>query len=236
MLPRHLHTNRAQGLVIHEPIAQFEIGSFQNFVYLVLDWANRKAVIVDPQKDLSRPLQALSEHDFELTGIWLTHTHYDHVGGVAPLLKREPHLQVRAGERDLGRLSAAIRERVIVTRDGDRFSVGPSGGSIEAEAVLTPGHTAGAVSYFIPSQAGVTVPYLWTGDTIFIRDCGRTDLEGGSNDEMFSSIQRIKRFPPETVLLVGHHYARECATTLADELKNSPPFLCKNVAELAALL
>ena len=108
-------------------------------------------------------------------------------------------------------------------------------GEIEIQALHTPGHSAGAFCYYVKKQAGVDRPYLFTGDTIFIRDCGRTDFESGSNAEMFASIQKIKKFPDNSVLLVGHHYAKEFLTTLGEEKKASPPFLAKSVEELANL-
>ena len=233
MLPPHLSCTKAQGLILQEPIAQFEIGSMKNFIYLVLDWNTKKAAIVDPQKDLHEPLQALSQNGFELTTILLTHSHHDHIAGVSPLLVKYPNLTVRVGVLDLHRLPKATHAvpGLKTLTDGEHVKVG----ELTLMAIHTPGHSAGEFCYFLPQSATVSHPYLFTGDTIFIRDCGRTDFEDGSNEDMFASIQKIKKVPTETVFLVGHHYAKESDTTLGDELVKSPPFKCKTVAELAAL-
>jgi hydroxyacylglutathione hydrolase len=232
-LPLHLSKSNAQGFAAGEVIAQFEIGSFQNFIYLILDPETRKAAIVDPQKELVLPLQVLSEQGFSLTTIILTHTHFDHTAGVQPLLKLFPELQINVGESDLHRLPEDVAKlpNLHVLQDGESFSVG----ALKIHAIHTPGHSAGAFSFYLEKNKSQAYPYVFTGDTVFIRDCGRTDLETGSNAEMFASIQKIKKLPKDTIFLVGHHYAKECATTLGEELKASPPFRVSTVEELAAL-
>lgn len=220
---------RLQPLTPAVPIAQFEIGSYQNLVYLVLDWQEKKAAIVDPQSDLSEPLRALRENGFQLTGTLLTHTHFDHVAGVPKLVEEYPELPIFVHEDDLHRLNSKVQRngRIHRLKDGDWISVG----SLRVQALHTPGHSAGECCYFIP---GAT-PYLLTGDTVFIRDCGRTDLETGSNDAMFHSLQKIKTLPAETVILPGHHYKPEYSSTLQKELEESPPFRCESIEELARL-
>jgi glyoxylase-like metal-dependent hydrolase (beta-lactamase superfamily II) len=103
------------------------------------------------------------------------------------------------------------------------------------QVLHTPGHSPGECCFFIPAPTRNDLPYLFTGDTIFIRDCGRTDFAGGNVLDMFDSIQQIKRLPQKTVILCGHHYQPEVASTIADEMVDSPPFRCRNVDELDAL-
>ena len=149
-LPIHLSANEAKGLVLQEPIAQFEIGSMKNFIYLILDWETKKAAIVDPQKDLSAPLQALAQNGFELTGILLTHSHFDHTAGVGPLLELYPHISIRMGELDLHRLQKSTQSvpGLKVITEGEELKVG----NLSVRAIHTPGHSAGEFCFFLKSK------------------------------------------------------------------------------------
>jgi hydroxyacylglutathione hydrolase len=228
-LPRHLSGVRATGLVSNEPIAQYELGNYRNFVYLILDWELRKAALVDPQADLTAPLAQLRENRFELSAVLITHTHHDHVAGIPELARRFPDLRYHVHRQDAHRLShwPDLSDRIVEAQENSPIQIG----NLSIQALHTPGHSAGECSYLFESGRA----YLLTGDTIFIRDCGRTDLESGSNAQMFATIQRIKALSPGTIFLPGHHYVPECATTLAAELASSPPFKCRTVEELAAL-
>ncbi len=227
--PEHLNGKSPQGEIVGEPIAQYEIGTYKNFVYLVIDWDHRKALIVDPQKDLSRPLSSLKKYELELVGVLLTHTHFDHIAGVPQLIKDFPEIPIFVPSGETFRMEGTMKntDRLKKIKDGDCISVG----KLSLEVIHTPGHSKGECCYYLPGDP----PYLLTGDTIFIRDCGRTDAETGSNEEMFASIQKIKTFPSKTVVLPGHHYHPNCSSDLATEMKESPPFLCKSVADLANL-
>ncbi|HUP57216.1 MAG TPA: MBL fold metallo-hydrolase, partial [Bdellovibrionota bacterium] len=159
--------------------------------------------------------------------ILLTHTHHDHVAGVPELVSRFPDAALRVHTGDSHRLSPELQRRARPVGDGEMIAIG----ELSIKALHTPGHSAGEISYLIQTRP----PCLLTGDTVFIRDCGRTDFESGSNDQMFASLQKIKRLPPETIILPGHHYKPECASTLGRELVESPPFRCASVEELASL-
>jgi glyoxylase-like metal-dependent hydrolase (beta-lactamase superfamily II) len=230
MLPTHLAGNHATGLLAHQSIAQFEIGDLRNFVYLILDWPSRTAALVDPQKDLTLPLSCLRANGFKLGRVLLTHSHHDHIAGVQELARAFPEVPISVHPADLHRLPSAVRSlgRIEKLADGNVIQMG----RLEIEVMHTPGHSAGECCYFVRNTQP---PYLLSGDTIFVRDCGRTDFPDGSNAEMFDSLQRIKKLPAETVILPGHHYTVEVATTLERELAQSPPFNAGSVSELEAL-
>ena len=234
MLPTHLAGKEAQGLVPDSAIAQFLLGDMRNFVYLVLDWTTLRCAWVDPQADVETPLAAMKKHGFALERILLTHTHFDHVLGLPALLKKFPGTPVHFHAQDYARIQKALpldSPSYQPLADGAEFKIG----KLRARAYHTPGHSPGALMYLIDG-AKAQPPYLLTGDTVFIRDCGRTDLPGGNVDEMFATLQRVRaEMPADAVVLPGHQYTRQCASTLAVELKESPPFLCQSVAELQAL-
>lgn len=227
-LPAHLAGQSPAGLVAGARVAQFELGSWKNFVYLLLDEPSKKAALVDPQEDIDTPLRALEGAGYQLERVLVTHTHQDHVAGLPKLLQRRPDLPVHLHADDLHRLKKAERAAVQPVEDGQELRVG----GLRVISHHTPGHSAGHVCWEVPD---LDPPLLLGGDCVFIRDCGRTDFEDGDDAAMFASLQRLKKLPGATVLLPGHHYKPEVASTLAQELETSPPFRCKTVEELKAL-
>ena len=213
-------------------VFQFEVGAMQNLVYLVVDWSTKQAAWVDPQKDLDKPLAVLKKYQLSLQSVWLTHTHADHVAGLSDLMAQFPKIPVYLHEKETFRLKLApsFQNRLRYLQDQERFTLG----ALNIRAWHMPGHSAGALSFEIQA-VDKAPPLLLTGDTLFIRDCGRTDLPTGSTTQMFDSLQRYRQFSAETILLPGHHYREEWWSTLGQEWQESPPFKCRSAAELEAL-
>ena len=227
-LPAHLSSGKAHGFIPGEVIAQYELGSMRNFIYLIVDAATKTAAIVDPQKDL-QPLKDLEKNGYRLTSILLTHSHHDHVAGVGPLLTAHPDLPVFVHQADVFRLKNVPAKNLRFVTDGETFRVG----EIAVKVIHSPGHSPGEICYAVSSPDGQS--YLLTGDTLFIRDCGRTDFPESDNDAMFDSLQRLKALHDSFVVLPGHHYAMETASLLGTEKRTSPPLLCQNADELRDL-
>lgn len=235
-LPPPFCSDQAQGFHPDSrslPVVQFEIGTLRNFVYLLTDWKSGEAWIVDPQRDLSSIHQVLQSAQLKLTGILLTHTHHDHIAGIEPLLKWQPDLPIWVHPLDAIRLERLCQEQPKVRSNLRLFSDREvlRIGDLELLALHTPGHSAGGSCFFVQT----TPPFLLTGDTLFIGDCGRTDLETGSVEQMFESLTRLKMLPKDSVILPGHHYARACASTLEHELQSNLSLQAGSVEELAAI-
>jgi len=220
--------HEAFGWIPDLPIAQFELGTLRNFVYLILDWNEKKAALVDPQKDIQTPCVLLEKYGFQLELVLLTHSHHDHVGGLSALQEKFPNLPIFLHEKDAFQIkSEKLQSHFRFIKDGGEIKVG----TLPVEILHTPGHSAGECSYYVSDGPG----YLLTGDTLFIRDCGRTDLETGNTEELFHSLQKIKRLPNSTWILPGHHYAPESLSTLEIEKRTSPPLKCMTAQDLEEL-
>lgn len=213
-------------------IHQYECGSMKNFVYLISCLETLKVWIVDPQKDWERCEKDWEKNGFSLAGCLLTHSHHDHIAGLPTLLQKFPDLPIIVGEGDAFRLqklkSTFKNLQLTLLKEDTEFFLG----SLKCQALYSPGHSAGEFCFYFPE---ITPPTLLTGDVLFIRECGRTDLETGSDLELFQTLQRLKALPLNTRILPGHHYAPECESTLEKELETSLPLKCKTWEELRDL-
>jgi hydroxyacylglutathione hydrolase len=164
-----------------------------NYAYLVICPRSGEAAIVDPGE--AGPVEdAVAEHGVSLRAIWCTHHHADHVGGAAALLARFGKLEVVAHARDRERIDAANR----LVEDGDVVTLG----TLRAAIIHNPGHTAGAISYWVAPEKGP--PAVFTGDTLFGGGCGR--LFEGTAEQMYASLSRLAALDPETRVYFGHEY------------------------------
>jgi hydroxyacylglutathione hydrolase len=161
-----------------------------NYAYLLVA-DNGDAAIVDAS-DAEPVRAAVAREGVRPRAIWSTHHHWDHVGG-NEALAAEWQIEVVGHLSDQGRLPALSRG--IDT--GDRVSVG----DLEATCLHIPGHTLGAVAYFVQKGGERAV---FTGDTLFIAGCGR--LFEGTPAQMFASLSRLAELPKDTRVFCGHEY------------------------------
>jgi hydroxyacylglutathione hydrolase len=161
-----------------------------NYAYLVVD-RDRQAVVIDASE--AAPVRdAVRRELVDARAIWSTHHHWDHVGGNAELA-REMRLEVVGHASESGRVPALSRG--VEMRD----VVGV--GEIEARCIHIPGHTLGAVAYFI--EAG-SERVVFTGDTLFCAGCGR--LFEGTPAQMHASLALLLALPKDTRVYCGHEY------------------------------
>jgi hydroxyacylglutathione hydrolase len=160
-----------------------------NYAYLVVTDAG--IAVVDPSE--APPVRAaLKREHAPLKAIWATHHHPDHVGGNEDLALDPGAGAVVAHESDRGRVPAQTRG---VDTD-DVVSVD----DVKARCIHIPGHTLGAVAYFIDGPE----PVVFTGDTLFSAGCGR--LFEGTPAQMFASLSRLAELPKRTRVFCGHEY------------------------------
>jgi glyoxylase-like metal-dependent hydrolase (beta-lactamase superfamily II) len=207
------------------------VGQIQENCYVARQEDAAEAIVVDPGDEAERILAAVKEIGAETVGaILLTHTHFDHVGAVAPLA------------RETGAKVWCPKVEVPVLADINRYTwpgIGPfesydadhtvEGGEtlslcgIELEVIFTPGHSPGHVTYAVEHTGAE--PVLFSGDVLFQGSVGRTDLPGGDWPTLARSIATLlERFPDETTVLPGHMGV----TTLGRE-RATNPFLAELV-------
>jgi hydroxyacylglutathione hydrolase len=160
-----------------------------NYVWLVREGAH--AAVVDPG-DAAPVLAYLESERLALTGIVITHHHWDHVNGIAALAARFP-VPV------FGPAHESIPGRTNPVTEGDAFTLPQVG--LELSVLDVPGHTSGQVSYF--GNCGGN-PVVFTGDTLFTCGCGR--IFEGTPAQMLSSLAKLAALPADTLVYCGHEY------------------------------
>jgi glyoxylase-like metal-dependent hydrolase (beta-lactamase superfamily II) len=208
------------------------VGLLQCNCSIIGDPVTREALVVDPGDEVTRILDLIGRHKLNVKAIVSTHAHIDHVGGLsklhqytgAPVLMHRDDLPLyQAMEMQAAFLGVHTPELTDVDqllKEGDVLHWGP----FEAQVIHTPGHTPGSVSLYLPHDAGkiaVRSPQVFSGDTLFAGSIGRTDLWGGSMDQIMDSLRtKLMGLPDETIVYPGHGPA----TTIGDE-RHLNPFL-----------
>ena len=174
-----------------------QVGPIGTNCYLLEDENTHAAAVVDPGDEADRILAQAKEDGVEIKLILLTHAHYDHTIGVAELHKALPDVPVYLHPDDAARLGTPVFPPLGMEptpyKDGDVVRVG----DIDVQVLHTPGHTPGGVCL----MAG---DVLFTGDTLFQGSMGRTDLPGGSYEQIMASLARLARLPRDFQVLPGH--------------------------------
>ncbi len=151
-----------------------------------------QAVIIDPGAEPRRILKAVD--GMEVAAILVTHGHSDHVGAADEVAARTgAPFMAPAGDSRL--LEGRVKVRPVrFLDDGDQLDFG----GFSLAVIATPGHTPGSICFFSPGE-------IFSGDTLFAGGVGRTDLSGGSAEDLFNSIrERIFTLPEDTVVRPGH--------------------------------
>jgi len=208
--------------MIHQVLA---VGMLECNCSVVGDEATGEAVVIDPGDDVERVQEILTRHRLRAKYIIATHAHIDHVGGIEKLQRATgAAVLMHAGDlplyQNLAQQAAwlGIRPPRVVAvdqflREGDTLRWGP----LALEVLHTPGHSPGSLSLHLPGEQ----PRIFSGDTLFQGSIGRTDLWGGSFEQIMQSIRdALLSFPDETPVYPGHGPP----TTIGQE-RESNPFL-----------
>ncbi|MFY9689176.1 MAG: MBL fold metallo-hydrolase [Candidatus Acidiferrales bacterium] len=228
--------------LIHEVIP---VGLLQCNCSILGDPVTHEAIVVDPGDDVERILEILRRHQLKVLAIVSTHTHIDHVGGLAqlhrvtgaPVLFHEADLPLYRGLDEQAQwLGVPTPETTRIddfVKEGDTLRWGGFG----AHVLHTPGHTPGSISLVVQPTAAQTqsvaestrardaagknsdAAVLLAGDTLFHGSIGRTDLPGGSYPQILKSIrEKLLVLPDEMIVLPGHGET----TTIGQEREDNP--------------
>ena len=182
---------------------QTRIGQYSNFGYLIADPGAKRAAVVDPSFDARILQKAADENGFTIELIFNTHHHPDHVFD-------NDRLANETGGKIAAHKLSRVRKDVIL-EDGAILHVGGLG----IKVVHTPGHSPDSCCFIVGG-------HVFTGDCLFVGDCGRVDLPGSDVEQMYDSLfQRVRKMDDDLIVCPGHHYGPTPTSTIGHEKKTN---------------
>ena len=180
-------------------VKMMQVGPIGTNGYILEDEGEKRAAVIDPGDEAGRILSVLREMDSQVDYILLTHGHYDHTTAVPELHEALPDAKIYIHKADANGTGSRIFPLAGQVKDllfydeGDALPLG----ALTVEVLHTPGHSKGSVTLKVRDV-------LFTGDTLFAGDCGRTDLPGGSYEEILASLGRLGRLEGNFHVCPGH--------------------------------
>lgn len=176
------------------------------YTYLLVDRGTRHGVIIDPVREqLARDLALIRELGVELMYVLETHVHADHVTS-AGMIRQQTGAQIVYGA------AAGVEAIDIAAEEGRLLSFG----QYQIKVLATPGHTDGCISYYVDGM-------VFSGDTLLIHGCGRTDFQQGSAETLYDSVhEKLFSLPDETLLYPGHDYHGRMCSSIGEEKRWNP--------------
>lgn len=192
----------------------------RTYTYLIADRAAGVAALIDPVLgEIVLYLGLLEERRLRLAWVLETHVHADHITAAAAL-RRHTGARIVVG-RNCGTEGADL-----LVADRDEVPLGAD----TVRVIATPGHSSGCVSYLWWDR-------VFTGDSLLIRGCGRTDLPGGNAGQLFDSVMRkLLCLPDETLVYPGHDYQGRWVSCMAEERATNPHLKGRTRDEFVSLM
>src|SRR5215212_8983388 len=201
-------------------VRTFTVGPVQENCHFAI--RDGQALVIDPGDEAPRLLEAIDALGVEVAAILLTHTHFDHVGAVAPVA-RATGAEVWCPELEVAVLADIMRfvpwpgfgpfesyAADHTVAGGERLQLA----GMEIDALFTPGHSPGHVTYSVPAERAI-----FSGDVLFQGSVGRTDLPGGDTATLMRTLaQLLQRLPDDTTVYPGHMGV----TTIGRERETNP--------------
>jgi len=184
-------------------VYQLQVGNMQNFTYVLEDEDTKESVIIDPSWDLEMVIEIIERNDLKVKYIINTHHHFDHTIGNDAIVK---HTKSKILQHEASTLKNDVR-----ISDGEKITFGKS----ELVVIHTPGHSKDSICLVGDGK-------IFSGDTLFVGNCGRTDLPGGSAKELYHSLfDIVYKLDGNLVLYPGHNYGGSPNSTIDKEKKTN---------------
>jgi glyoxylase-like metal-dependent hydrolase (beta-lactamase superfamily II) len=189
-----------------------------NFSYIIADDATKEAAVVDPNFNKNAIIQIIKDQNLNLKYIINTHHHMDHTAS-------NEDFRSKFGAKVVAHKLAFINKDVSVV-DGASIKVG----KILIKVIHTPGHTPDSICLLADDK-------LLTGDTLFVGECGRTDLPGGSAEDMYHSLfDKLMKLDDNIRVYPGHDYGPKTHSTIGAERRTNYTLQKRTVEEFIAFM